>query len=48
MKEKMAIVNWLVEHGYHLFNETPEHFAERFDLHILEYFKKCYERSITK
>lgn len=45
MKEKMAIVNWLIEHGYHLFNETPEHFAERFDLHVLEHFKENFTKS---
>ena len=46
MKEKMIIVNWMVEHGYCLFDETPEHFAERFDLHVLEFFKEAFAKTL--
>lgn len=46
MKEKMSIVMWLVDHGYQLFGESPEHFCERFDLHVLEYFKECFKKRI--
>lgn len=46
MTEKIEIVNRMVEKGYHLFDETPEHFAERFDLHVLEFFKEAFAKTL--
>ena len=42
MNEKIAVVNQLVENGYHLFNETVEQFAERFTLEDLKMFLNCF------
>lgn len=42
MTDKIAIINEMVKNGYCLFDETPEHFANRFDLPILEHFKKSF------
>lgn len=44
MEQKMEIVRWLDSHGYHFFDETPEHFASRFSLEILKYFKECFAK----
>lgn len=38
-KEKMTIVNEMIDNGYNLFDETPEHFAARFDIDILKIFR---------
>lgn len=43
MEEKIAIVNEMVSMGYHLFEETPEHFANRFTLNQLRTFKIAFE-----
>ena len=43
MKEKIEIVERMVKKGYHLFDETPEHFASRFDLQTLKSFEKAFE-----
>ena len=34
----IEIVNKMVENGYHLFDETPEHFAARFTNQELKQF----------
>lgn len=39
---KMNIVNWLLDHGYKLFNETAEQFANRFSFIELEMFKFAF------
>lgn len=43
MKEKIEIVNRMVANGYHLFDETPEHFANRFDLPTLRVFEQAFD-----
>ena len=44
MEKKIAIVTEMVALGYHLFDESAEHFAARWTeevlLHALEQFKK--------
>jgi len=42
MDKKMEIVNWLAENGYCFFDESPEHFAKRFDLETLKLFKDSF------
>lgn len=39
---KLEIVNDLIANGYHLFNETPEHFANRFDEATLAYVREKF------
>lgn len=39
---KVAIVNEMVKMGYCLFNETPEHFANRFDVQTLKNFYQAF------
>ena len=36
MEEKIAIVENMVKNGYHLFDETVEHFANRWPIELLE------------
>lgn len=48
MKEKIEIVNRMVEKGYHLFDETPEHFAGRFDVQTLRIFEQAFEDAKNK
>lgn len=36
MERKIEIVTWMVEHGYALFGESVEHFANRVPLDVLE------------
>lgn len=43
MKEKIEIVNRMVENGYYLFDETPEHFASRFDLPTLRVLEQAFD-----
>ena len=43
MNEKIEIVKRMVANGYHLFGETVEHFANRFDLETLEMFEKSFK-----
>lgn len=43
MEKKLEIVEWLVAHGYHLFGEQPTHFAEKFSLEMLEFFKESFK-----
>lgn len=50
MERKIVIVTWMVENGYHLFDETVEQFAARFDYETLKTFaekfsiqRKCKE-----
>lgn len=40
--KKLEIVMEMVAHGYHLFNETPQAFADRFTLEQLEMFRKAF------
>ena len=42
LEEKITIVKRMVENGYYLFNETPERFANRFDLQTLKSFEKAF------
>lgn len=44
LNKKIEIVKRMVENGYCLFNETIEHFAQRFDLHVLEYFEEEFNK----
>ena len=48
MKEKIEIVEKMVKNGYCLFDETPEHFASRFDLPTLKIFEQAFDNSRTK
>ena len=48
MKEKIEIVNRMVENGYYLFDETPEHFAGRFDVQTLRILEQAFEDSKNK
>ena len=40
--KKLEIVMEMVAHGYHLFNETPQQFADRFTLEQLQFFLDCW------
>ena len=42
--EKIVIVLEMVEAGYYLANETPEHFAERFTLEEIKIFRDAFLR----
>lgn len=41
-KEKLNIIEEMVKNGYCLFDETPEHFANRFDLPTLLQFQQAF------
>lgn len=43
MKEKIEIVEWLVNHGYHLFGESTESFADRLSLEQLKIIKEGFK-----
>lgn len=43
MEKKIQIVKEMVENGYVLFDETIEHFAERFTLKDLQMFATAFE-----
>ena len=45
MLEKIEIVEKMVKNGYCLFNETPEHFASRFDLQTLKIFEQAFNKT---
>jgi len=46
--KKILIVDSMIENGYKLFNETPEHFAERFDLATIEAFASNFMQYIKR
>jgi hypothetical protein len=39
---KIYVVERMVKNGYHLFDETPEHFANRFSLSTLLQFEQAF------
>lgn len=46
MNEKIAIVTELVKEGYHLFDESIEDFAARFNKEDLEMFLECFRNRV--
>lgn len=48
MERKIQIVKEMVALGYCLFDETVEHFANRFDEHILEHFLESFKKRLDK
>jgi len=43
MEEKIKIVEWLVNHGYHLFGESTQSFANRLSLEQLKIIKNGFK-----
>lgn len=42
--DKITVVLEMVEAGYYLADETPEHFAERFTLEEIQIFRDAFLR----
>ena len=40
--KKLEVVMEMVANGYHLFEETPAQFADRFSLEQLEFMRDCF------
>lgn len=44
MNEKMAILNWMIEHGYMLMGTPKEFYCENFTVEELQSFKANFAR----